>query len=167
MANLSVAPFPKHMSDPISPDPVSANSPEPAVVQSPASGAGTELQPNLAAALACFFSILGGMGGIIFLVLEKKNRFVRFYAMQSFLFGAVWFVLFIATWTVAAVLTKIPFLGWLFALVFGLAYLLIGLGFVAVWIITMVNAFNNKEWEIPYFGPIARKQLISGPLSKL
>jgi uncharacterized membrane protein len=155
------------MSDPTSPDPGSANPPDPAVVQPPASVVSVELQPNIAAALACFFSILGGMGGIIFLVLEKKNKFVRFYAMQSFLFGAVWFVLFMATWTVASVLTKIPFLGWLFAFVFGLAYLLMGVGFIAVWIITMVNAFNKKEWEIPYFGPIARKQLISGPLSRL
>jgi len=152
------------MSDPISPDPASINSPDPVVVQPPASGAGTELQPNIAATLACFFSILGGL---VFLVLEKKNRFVRFYAMQSFLFGVISFALFFTIAIVATVLSKMPLLGGLFALIFWPVYLLTFFGFVAVSIITMVNAFKNKEWEIPYIGPIARKQLISGPLSKL
>ena len=152
------------MSDPAIPDPASATPTEPAVVQPPASGAGTELQPNIAAALACFFSILGG---IIFLVLEKKNKFVRFYAMQSLLFGAAWFVLIIAIEIMVIILSKIPFLGGLFGAIFGLASLLVGLVYLAVWVITMINAFKNKEWEIPYIGPFARKQLVSGPLSKL
>ena len=152
------------MSDPATPDPASGTPTEPAVVQPPASGAGTELQPNIAAALACFFSILGG---IIFLVLEKKNKFVRFYAMQSLLFGAAWFVLIIAIEIMIIILSKIPFLGGFFAAIFSLAALLIGLVYLAVWVITMVNAFKNKEWEIPYIGPFARKQLVSGPLSKL
>jgi len=152
------------MSDPISPDPASENSSDPALVQPPGSGAGTELQPNIAATLACFLSILGGL---VFLVLEKKNKFVRFYAMQSFLFGVVSFTLFFTVAIVATVLSKMPLLGGLFALIFWPVYILIFLGFVAVSIITMMNAFKNKEWEIPYIGPIARKQLISGPLSKL
>jgi uncharacterized membrane protein len=152
------------MPDPISPDPAPANSPEPVVVEPLAPDAGTGLQPNIAAALACFFSIAGG---IIFLVLEKKSKFVRFYAMQSFLFGALSFVLFFAIMVGATILGKIPLLGWLFALVFWLVYFVIGLGFFAVWVISIVNAFQNKEWEIPYIGPIARKQLISGPLSRL
>ena len=151
------------MSDPATPDPASTPT-EPAVVQPPAPAAGTELQPNLAAALACFFSVLGG---IVFLVLEKKNKFVRFYAMQSLLFGAAWFALVIAIQIMIIILGKIPFLGGLFRAIFGLAALLLGLVFLAVWIITMINAFKNKEWEIPYIGPFARKQLVSGPLSKL
>ena len=152
------------MSDPASPDPASANPSEPALAQPSATGAGTELQPNIAAALACFFSILGG---IIFLVLEKKNKFVRFYAMQSLLFGVAWFALIIAIEIMAVILGKIPFLGGLFGAVFSLAALLVGLVFLAVWVFTMINAFKNKEWEIPYVGPFARKQLVSGPLSKL
>ena len=39
-----------------------------------------KLDPNVAAALA----YLGGvLSGIVFLVLEKQNRYVRFHAMQS------------------------------------------------------------------------------------
>ena len=46
----------------------------------------TGLPANVAAALACIPLI----GGIIFYILEKRNRFVRFYAMQSIIFGGVW-----------------------------------------------------------------------------
>jgi uncharacterized membrane protein len=156
------------MSDPVSSDSTPANSPEPAVVQSPTATAGTELQPNIAASIACFFSLLGG---IIFLVLEKKNKFVRFYAMQSVVFGAVAFVVFfgfaIAATILVAVIGRIPVIGPLFGFFISLVYVLLFLGYWAITIIAMVNAFKNKEWEIPYIGPIARKQLIAGPLSKL
>jgi uncharacterized membrane protein len=149
------------MSDPITPDPAPAANPEPAAAQPSASNAGEALQPNIAAALACFFSVLGG---IVFLVLEKKNQFVRFYAMQSVLFGVVAIVLFIVVAIVNTVLHVIPLIGPLIGL---LLSLVVFLGIGAVSVITIVKAFLGKEWEIPVLGPIARKQLISGPLSKL
>src|SRR5215471_15484423 len=40
------------------------------------------IEPNLAAALSYFWII-----GLIFFFIEKKNRFVRFHALQSLLFG--------------------------------------------------------------------------------
>ncbi len=40
----------------------------------------TGLAPNVAAALSY---ILGPITGVLFLVLEKENRFVRFHAAQS------------------------------------------------------------------------------------
>src|SRR6478736_1183609 len=61
----------------------------------PASGPGPELGPkststglpsNVAAALACIPLI----GGIIFYIVEKHDSFVRFYAMQSIIFGGAW-----------------------------------------------------------------------------
>jgi len=63
----------------------------------PASGPGPELGPkststglpsNVAAALACVPLI----GGIIFYIVEKHDSFVRFYAMQSIIFAAIWFL---------------------------------------------------------------------------
>ena len=32
------------------------------------------------------------MGGLIFYILEKHDQFVRFYAMQSIIFGGAWFL---------------------------------------------------------------------------
>lgn len=151
------------MSDPISSNP---SSPEAAPVTSvteptaPAAG----LQPNIAAVLACFFSFLGG---IIFLVLEKKNKFVRFYAAQSTVFGVGMFALFVVLAIVSMIMAHIPVLGTIVNLVIILVELVLMLANLAVWIITMVNAFNNKEWEIPYVGAFARKQLESGVLAKI
>ena len=52
----------------------------------PAGAASVGLSSNVAAALSYFF-----ITGIIFLVVEKENKFVRFHAWQSiFAFGA-WF----------------------------------------------------------------------------
>ena len=31
-------------------------------------------------------------GGLIFYILEKQDQFVRFYAMQSIIFGGIWFL---------------------------------------------------------------------------
>src|SRR5271156_6703238 len=130
------------MSDPATPDPASTPT-EPAVVQPPAPAAGTELQPNLAAALACFFSVLGG---IIFLVLEKKNKFVRFYAMQSVVFGAIAFLLFFGFAVVAgvflSVIGRIPLIGPLFGFIVSLIYVALFLGFWAISIMTIVKAFK-------------------------
>jgi len=150
------------MSDPITPDPAAAKSPQPMVVE-PVTPEAAALQPNIAAALACFFSILGGL---VFLALEKKNKFVRFYAMQSVLLGAASIVVTIGLAIGGAIIIHIPFIGHVLAFLLSLVSLVVSLAILAVSIITIVKAFTGKEWEIPYLGPIARKQLISGPLSK-
>ncbi len=64
----------------------------------------TGLPSNVAAALACIPLI----GGIIFYVLEKRDAFVRFYAMQSIIFGGAWLVFVIVFNIAHAILTPIP-----------------------------------------------------------
>src|SRR5467141_198501 len=73
----------------------------------------TGLPSNVAAALACIPLI----GGIIFYVVEKHDSFVRFYAMQSIIFGGAW-LLFVIIYSVAhAILTPIPAIGLFFAII--------------------------------------------------
>src|SRR5205814_2633305 len=48
----------------------------------------TGLPSNIAAALACIPLV----GGLIFWFLEKEDNFVRFYGMQSIIFGVGWVV---------------------------------------------------------------------------
>lgn len=143
------------MADPVDPIP-------PATPSSiPATGLGsssTGLPSNVAAALACIPLI----GGIIFYVIEKHDQFVRFYAMQSIIFGGAW-VIFTVIWNVLyTVLAHIPVLGWMFALLLWLAWAVWSLGAVVIWIITMIKAFSGVRWDIPYVGPIARNQ-VDGP----
>jgi len=73
------------MPDPVDPiDPVAPASQPANDSSATARPTSTGLPSNVAAALACFPLI----GGIIFYVLEKRDGFVRFYAMQSIIFGA-------------------------------------------------------------------------------
>lgn len=89
--------------------------------------------------------LLGFVTGIIFLLVEKKNKFVRFHAMQStIVFGGV----FIAN----IALGFIPFLGWLVGLL---------LSFTAfiLWIVLMWKAFQGEMYRLPYVADIADQQL--------
>jgi uncharacterized membrane protein len=113
----------------------------------------TGLPDNLAGALSY---VLGPVTGIIFLVWEKQSRFVRFHAMQSLLVGVVLIILNYVLNVLNAVLVRIPFIGWLFAL--GLA-LVVGLASLVLWLALMYAAYTGKEWELPVIGAEARKLL--------
>jgi uncharacterized membrane protein len=148
------------MSDPTAPSSLPPESnPAPAagappVPPQPAAGpaATSGLAPNIAAALASFFTLIGG---IVFLVLEKKDKFVRFYAMQSVFLGGAWIALSIGLAIVFVMLHGIPLIGTLI----WLASIVVRLAFLCVWAFAVYKAFNNKEWEIPYLGKLARQQL--------
>src|SRR3954447_7263443 len=133
----------------------------------PASGPGPELGPkststglpaNVAAALACIPLI----GGIIFYLVEKQNSFVRFYAMQSIVFGGAWILFDIISMIVSSIFGALPGLGGVLITLWSLVAALVHLGFLVVFIITVVKAFTGVRWEIPYIGPIARQQSNGG-----
>ena len=89
--------------------------------------------------------LLGFVTGIIFLLLEKQSKVVRFHAMQStILFGGI-FVANIA-------LGFIPILGWLVGLLLSLVAFIL-------WIVLMWKAFQGEMYKVPYVGAIAEKQL--------
>ena len=118
----------------------------------------TGLPSNVAAAIACIPLI----GGIIFYILEKHDGFVRFYAMQSIIFGGAWLLCWIVYLVAHTILSSIPAIGLFFAIILGIAWALISVAGLVIWIVAMVKAFTNVRWEIPYIGPIARKQM-EGP----
>ncbi|KQO10638.1 DUF4870 domain-containing protein [Paenibacillus sp. Leaf72] len=101
----------------------------------------TGLDPKVAA-LLCY--VLSFVTGIIFLVLEKNSRYVKFHAMQSIItFGGLTVVMM--------VLNIIPFIGSLISALLGI------LGF-ALWIFLMLQAYQGKQFKLPYVGDIAEKQ---------
>ena len=114
------------------------------------------LAPNIAAGLAALFPLVGGA---VFLALEKKDRFVRFWAMQSVFFGGATIVVSVALRIAAFIFGLIPLIGKLLLLLLVVANLVFGLACLAIWIIGIVKAFSGKEWEIPGLGALARKQL--------
>lgn len=110
----------------------------------------TGLAANLAGALAY---LLGPITGIAFLVLEKENRFVRFHAAQSIAVGILLIVASIALSILSGILAVVPVLGWIAALLAGLAF---GLLTFVLWVMLMWRAWNGREWEVPVAGGIAR-----------
>src|SRR6266404_2812477 len=123
-----------------------------------------DLPPNVAAAIACIPLI----GGIVFYIIEKRNGFVRFYAMQSIIFGIAWILISIACGIVAGLFGAIPVVGGIFANLWNLVSWLIHLALFALMVVAMVKAFTGVRWEIPYVGPMARRQVQGGgPAEKL
>ncbi len=98
------------------------------------------LEENIEGAL-CY--ILFFVTGIVFYVLEKDNKFVRFHAMQAIL-------VFLPAWIVVILLGWIPFLGWIIA---GLIALLT----VILWLILMLKAYQGEKFKLPVVGDIAEK----------
>lgn len=152
------------MADPLDPPPATPPPPRPESVPPPvytappvatSTSGSTGLPSNIAAALACFPLI----GGIIFYLLEKRDSFVRFYAMQSIIFGGAWIIFSIAWNIIHAVLVPIPVVGWFFAFLLWVIWAVVNIGAIFVWIIAMIKAFSGVRWDIPYIGPLARKQV--------
>ncbi len=149
------------MPDPV--DPIDPNAPAttpPGDADAGTRPTSTGLPSNVAAALACFPLI----GGIIFYVLEKRDGFVRFYAMQSIIFGAAWFLFNILSAIMHGILSAIPGLGGLLAGLWALISALVQIGFLIILIIAILKAFSGVRWDIPWIGPMARKQTETTPL---
>ena len=141
------------------PDPTDPSQPPPSPPSpGPETGAtstSTGLPSNVAAAIACIPLI----GGIIFYILEKRDNFVRFYAMQSIIFGCAWFLFNIVSAIVHAVFGAIPGIGGILVFFWAIIAALVHLAFLVVMIIAIVKAFTGVRWDIPYVGPIARRQV--------
>jgi uncharacterized membrane protein len=111
----------------------------------------TGLAPHVAGALAY---VLGPITGVIFLMIERENRFVRFHAAQSITVGIVLIAVSIGLSLLGTVLAFVPVLGWIAAL---LLTLVLGFGSFVLWIMLMWRASQGREWEVPVAGPLARR----------
>ena len=100
----------------------------------------TGMQPNVAALLSY---LVGFITGIIFYVIEKENKFVRFHAMQSIVTFGFLFVL-------GFILGVIPIIGWVLMPVLWIVE-------VILWIVLMVKAYQGEKFTLPIAGDIAEK----------
>lgn len=99
-----------------------------------------ELSPRVAG-LLCY--VAGWISGIIFLVLEQKNRFVRFHALQSII---VFGILTLAN----IVFGSIPWAGTGFSVIIGITAFIL-------WIILMVKANSGEMFKLPWAGNLAER----------
>jgi uncharacterized membrane protein len=104
-------------------------------------GSSTGLDPKVAG-LLCY---LGGfVTGIIFLILEKKSRFVKLHAVQSIVVCVTLIVLNI-------LFGFIPLIGWLLGL------LLAPVSFI-LWIGLMLLTLQGKLTKLPIIGDWSEQQ---------
>lgn len=117
----------------------------------------TGLAPNVEGALAY---VLGPITGVVFLVLEKESRFVRFHAAQAITTGLLLFALFVILSIVSTILAFVPVLGWIAAV---LLNVVAGIGSLVLWLALIWRAYLGQEWELPVAGPLARRLVSSAP----
>ena len=142
------------MPDAGNPTPVPPAAPPPTPTNFPHSDR-TGLPSNVAAALACIPLV----GGLVFYILEKEDRFVRFYAMQSIIFGGLCLAILALGRALTVMAWSIPIASVVFGPLWSFVFAVVKLGLVVLTIIAMMKAFSGVRWEIPFAGPIARKQM--------
>ena len=129
----------------------------PPPVQTPKSSTG--LDENVAALLAYIFH---WVSGLIFFLIEKESRLVRFHAMQSILLSVVaivlGIVLWVATFIIWLIASQLPgFLGSIVGLIVPLIWLLFWVGLLIVWIMCLIKAFQGTYFKLPIIGNFAEK----------
>jgi len=122
------------------------------------------LNENVAAALSYIF---GPVSGLVALVLERENKFVRFHALQS----TLWFLLlWVLNWGISFVVRvlhtlvrHIPVLGRLFGWLFFHLTNPLSMIFMVVLIISglflMYKAFKNETYKLPIIGDVVWTQV--------
>ena len=99
----------------------------------------TGLQPNVAA-LLCY--VLGWITGLVFFLIEKENKFVRFHAFQSMVvFGSL---------TVLSIVLAITVVGLVLVPVISVIELVL-------WIILLIKAYQGEKFKLPVAGDMAEK----------
>jgi len=137
--------------------------PPPTGQPAPSSGIGS-LDPKIAAALSYIWIV-----GVVFYFLEKENRFVRFHAMQSIIFGITNSVIMIALSILATILTAVfsvggaavgggggAILGLLVSLIW-LLFSLICLLLFAGLVFAAIKAYQGQKFKLPIIGNFAEK----------
>lgn len=85
--------------------------------------------------------LLGFVTGIVLLLVEKEDKFVRFHAMQStIIFGLIFLV------------GLVPVIGWLAGVVLAPVSLIL-------WLVLMWKAYQGEMFKLPMVGDLAEKQL--------
>lgn len=106
-----------------------------------------DLEPNVEAVLSY---LIPPFTGIAIYMMEKDNKFVRFHAMQSIVFGIASFILM----TIANILIVV---------LIGIFLVpLLSLTLFLAWLFVMWKAYENEEYMLPIIGKVARNQLEKG-----
>jgi len=119
----------------------------------------TGLDENIASLLAY---IAGWVTGLIFFLIEKNSRLVRFHAMQSILLNVLVIIVAIVVGIVISILVLI--LGQLSGALAGIAsllsvlfWLVFGIAVLLAWVLCLIKAYQGTMYKLPIIGEYADK----------
>ena len=119
----------------------------------------TGLDENIAALLSYIF---GWVGGLVFFLIEKESRLVRFHAMQSILLSASAIVGFIALWVLWVIFAIIgamvaDTLSLLVSIIGGLLMFALWIGVLIAVVMCLIKAYQRQYFKLPVLGNFAEK----------
>jgi uncharacterized membrane protein len=119
----------------------------------------TGLDENIASLIAY---LAGWVSGLIFFLIEKDSRLVRFHAMQSILLNVLVIVVAVVVGIVITILVIIlgmisDSLAAIASILSTLLWLVMFLGIAIVWILCLVKAYGGTMYKLPIIGNYAEK----------
>ena len=116
------------------------------------------LDGNIAAALGYPIGIIA----LILIFIEKENKFVRFHAIQSLLWGLLMMIAIIAIAIVGTIVALAAgaassTLGWIIGILVMLLYLAWLIACLGGMIYAAVKAYGNNLFKLPIVGSFAEK----------
>jgi uncharacterized membrane protein len=131
--------------------------PPPPPTDAPGGTTSVGMDANLASMLCYLTMICCGLGiivSLVFFIIEKTNRLLRFHAMQGLLFGGVWIVVAIA-FRILSMVLAIGDIG--FIIFWGLLFvrILVALFLLVFLILAAIKAYQGQYYKLPIIGDIA------------
>ena len=93
--------------------------------------------------------LFGWVSGIVFLIIERKNRFVRFSAAQSTIFFGASFILLALLHYIGAFLGGIFLIGFVLGWVFSCATFVVAIPTLLIWLYLIMQSFRGKTVRLP------------------
>ena len=128
-----------------------------ALAMTPGEKSSTGLDANIAGAISYI-----GIVGLVFFLIEKSSRFVRFHALQSVLLGVGVTVLMIVVMVIGAILAAVLAqvsggLATVVSLLLMLLYLALVLALFGGIIFGAIKAYQGQIIKFPFIGNMAEK----------
>jgi uncharacterized membrane protein len=120
----------------------------------PPDGSDSGLPSNVAAGFCAIFVLVGG---IVFYVIEKKDLYVRHWAVQTIFFGGALVAASLFVGIFSALFGHLPIIGILFLLLAGLLNLAVLCVGLVLWVIGIMKAFRGERWEYPFISALGKK----------
>jgi uncharacterized membrane protein len=112
------------------------------------------LQPNVAAGIASFFGLIGGL---VILLGKPPQQWVRFVAVEAIVLFVAYIAIEIALSIISMVFAFIPGVRMIIVPLIFMLQGLVALGAIICWIIMTIKAFTGSAFRLPVLAEYADK----------